>query len=152
MKETNMKIMKKSSRLVLVAGLALALAGLVASPGALFAQGKGASKLMPLKSLKVVDDLQDVEQGDMIVMSCPKCKDTYVTKVEHSFKGMNPEQLKTAVAHLCPACETKIVSEGQGKAKTDKLVHVCKTCGSKDVSCCVMKKGGGTTAGMEGAK
>jgi len=49
-------------------------------------------------------------------------------------------------------CDTKVVTKGQGKAAVDTLVHTCKTCGSKDVSCCVMKKGGGPTAGMEEKK
>src|ERR1043166_9433688 len=117
-----MKVGRNICRFTVIACLALAAISLMPSSG--LAQGKGASQLMPLKSLKTVEDLQSVDKGDKIVMSCPKCKDTYVTTVERSFKGMNHEELKTAVVHLCPTCETKIVATGHGKAKTDKLVHV----------------------------
>jgi hypothetical protein len=65
---------------------------------------------------------------------------------------MNRDELKKIRVHLCDSCETKVVSTGQGKNKTDKLVHTCKTCGSKKVSCCVLKKDGSTTAGMEEKK
>jgi len=46
-------------------------------------------------------------------------------------------------------CESKIETTGHGKAKKDEVVHVCQKCGSKDVMCCVMKKGGKVTPGME---
>ena len=42
-----------------------------------------------------------------------------------------------------------ITVEGHGKAKKDVMTHVCKTCGSKDAFCCVLKKGGDPTKGME---
>lgn len=128
---------------------ALAIAGLMALPTFAFAQEKGAQKLMQLQKVDSVKALQSVDAGDTIIMSCPKCKDTYATVVEKTFKGASPEQLSKMPIHLCPACDTKVVVKGQGKAATSRLVHTCKTCGSKDVSCCVMKKGGGQTAGME---
>jgi hypothetical protein len=40
------------------------------------------------------------------------------------------------------------VTKGTGKQAQNVLVHTCKTCGSKDASCCVMKKGSGPTPGM----
>ena len=51
-----------------------------------------------------------------------------------------------------PGFEHKYVTECHGKAKTEKLVHVCKKCDSEDAFCCVMKKGGGATKGMEDTK
>ncbi len=131
---------------------ALAIAGLIALPTFGFAQEKGAEKLMQLQKLNTVEALQSVDAGDTIIMSCPKCKDTYATVVEKSFKGATPDQLKQVPIHLCAACDTKMVTKGQGKAAVNSLVHTCKTCGSKDVACCVMKKGGGPTAGMEEKK
>ena len=131
---------------------ALAIAGLMALPTFVFAQEKGAEKLMQLQKINTVEALQSVEAGDTIIMSCPKCKDTYATVVEKSFKGATPDQLKQVPIHLCPTCETKIVTKGQGKAVVNTVVHTCKTCGSKEVSCCVMKKDGGPTAGMDAKK
>jgi hypothetical protein len=40
------------------------------------------------------------------------------------------------------------VTVGVGKNATDKLVHTCNSCGSPDVSCCLLKKDGGKTSGM----
>jgi hypothetical protein len=147
-----MKSIKKLSRTLTIAALAVAVAALMVAPMAVLAQEKGAQKLMRLNTVKTVEDLQKVDAGDVIIMSCPKCKDTYATVVEKSFKNATADQLKTVAIHLCPTCETKMVSKGHGKAAKDTLVHTCKSCGSKDVSCCVMKKGTGTTGGMEEKK
>ena len=67
-------------------------------------------------------------------------------------RGSIQDQLKTVTIHLCSGCETKIVTKGHGKSAKDVVVHKCKACGSKDVSCCVMKKGSHPTSGMDGKK
>ena len=54
--------------------------------------------------------------------------------------------------HLCPGCGNIIKTEGRGKQAKDVVVHVCKTCGSEDAFCCVMKKGSLPTKGMEKEK
>jgi hypothetical protein len=118
-------------------GIALAIAGLAWLPSHALAQEKGAQKLMKIQT---VGDLQKVEAGDTIMMTCAKCKDTYVQVVEKTFKAVKPEELKAVTIHLCSSCDTKIVTKGVGKQAKDELVHTCKTCGSEDVSCCVMRK------------
>jgi len=130
----------------LASGLAIALALVAWLPGQAQAQEKGAQKLMKVQT---VEDLQTVEAGDTIVMTCAKCKDTYVQVVEKTYKTAKPEELKKAAVHLCSSCDTKVVTTGVGKQAKDTLVHTCKACGSEDVSCCLMKKGGGPTKGME---
>ena len=126
--------------------LLTALAALVLMPGLAFAQEKGATRLMKLQT---VQDVQKIEAGDTIVMSCPKCQDIYVTVASKTMKGASPEEVKVMVKHLCPNCTTSIKTEGTGKNAKDKLVHTCNSCGSTDVNCCVMKKGAGPTPGME---
>ena len=118
-------------------------------PSLTFAQEKGATKLMKLQT---VQDLQHVEAGDTIIMSCPKCQDTFATVVTKPMKGMKADEMKTMVKHLCPTCSTSIQTEGVGKNAVNKLVHTCNTCGSADVACCLMKKNGGSTPGMENNK
>jgi hypothetical protein len=120
----------------------------IGAAGSALAQVKGASQLMPAKKVQTVKLPQRVGAGDQIAMSCPKCKDTYVTTVEKSFKGLNHETLKTTRGHLCPGCETKFKTVGQGRAQTTAVVHVCKLYGSEDVSCCAIKKNRSATAGM----
>lgn len=68
--------------------------------------------------------------------------------VDKTFKAAHLEDSKAVQIHLCSSCDTKIVTQGHGKQAKDLLVHTCKTCGSKDVFCCVMKKGSVPTAGM----
>jgi hypothetical protein len=137
MKDKKMKTVKNICQCIVVASLALAVGGLISAPASAQAQQKGAEKLLQVKT---VQDLQSIDAGDKIVMSCPKCKDTYVTVVEKSFKGANQNELKTMKVHLCSACETKWLTKGHGKTATQVMVHTCKACGSTDVSCCVMKK------------
>ena len=132
---------------LLGSSLAFALAVGVALPASLQAadQVKGAQLLM--KPIKTADDLGKLEPGDMVAMSCPKCKTITVTYVEAS-KGAIKEE-KATQKHLCPGCGTTIKTEGRGKTAKDVVVHVCKTCGSEDAFCCVMKKGSSPTKGME---
>ena len=125
--------------------LITAVAALALLPSLTMAQEKGATKLMKLQT---VQDLQQVEAGDTILMSCPKCKDTFATVVTKPMKGMQPDEIKTVVKHLCPTCTTSIKTVGVGKNSEYKLVHTCNSCGSPDVSCCLMKKDGGKTEGM----
>lgn len=127
----------------------LIIAALLLAPTLGFAQEKGGAKLLKLNAIKTVADAEAVQPGDTVVMSCPKCKDSWVTIVAPPTKtGAKPETT-TVARHECPGCEHKYVTEGHGKAKTDRLVHVCKMCGSEDAFCCVMKKGATPTAGME---
>lgn len=112
-------------------------------------KGDGAAKLIQLKPIKTVTDVEAVEPGDAVVMSCPKCKDSWVTIVPGPGKTGAVPDTKSVMRHECPGCEHKIVTEGHGKAKTDKVVHTCKKCGSEDAFCCVMKKGAAPTPGME---
>ena len=119
--------------------LVVALFAMVCAPITIYAQEKGATKLLKLDT---VQSLKAVQPGDTVVMTCPKCQDSYAAVVDKSFKGAKPEELKTSQIHLCPTCETKIVTKGEGKAAKDTLVHTCKMCGSQDVSCYLMKKGG----------
>ena len=144
-----MKIHNNIIRGILNTGFALAVVALIGSPTAALAQEKGAEKLMQLKPVKTLEDLQSVEAGDTIVMSYPKCKESYATVAEKTFKAASPQELKTVQVHLCPSCDTKIGTKGYGKQAKDVLVHTCKMCGSKDAFCCVMKKGSQASHGME---
>jgi hypothetical protein len=144
-----MKTIKQTSGNLARYLTALVIAGLMSLPTFAFAQEKGAAKLVQLKPIETVADAEAVKPGDMVVMSCPKCKDSWVTIVEKPTKTGASANSAVMARHECPGCEHKYVSEGHGKAKTDKLVHVCKKCGSEDAFCCVMKKVTGPTPGME---
>jgi hypothetical protein len=153
-KGMNMKSITQFWKSAVRFGLALAVGSLLCTPQAGLAQApKGGEQMMKmLKPVKTVEDLQALNAGDTIAMSCPKCKNTTLTVVEKTFKAVNPEEMKTMQVHLCDSCETKIVTKGRGKQAENVLVHTCKTCGSKDAFCCVQKQGAGATPGMEEKK
>jgi hypothetical protein len=88
-----------------------------------------------------------VEVGDTVVMSCPKCKNSWVTVAVAPGKGSTVET-RRVLWHECPGYSAKIVTDGHGKAKTTKLVQACRNCGSQDAYCCAVKKGAGPTPGM----
>jgi len=147
-----MKTMKQLRIGLVCCVIALSAISLLGLPASALAQEKGATRLTQLKPIKTVGDAENIETGDMVVMSCPKCKDSWVTIIEKPVKtGTKPDSI-TVQRHECPGCEHKYVTEGQGKMKTDKIIHNCKNCGSEDAFCCVMKKGAGPTPGMEKAK
>ena len=55
---------------------------------------------------------------------CASCTDTLVSVVDKGTKG--PNHIATKVSrHNCAACDTKIVTEGTGKAKCDVAIHSC---------------------------
>ena len=145
-----MKTINKSNTWLLT--IALALAAVIVMPVSSSAQEKGSAKggagQLMSKPVKTLQDLSDLQPGDMMVMSCPKCKNVTISYVEPTFKAMEPKN-KVKTQHTCPGCSTTITVEGGGKAKKDVVKHVCQMCGSKDASCCVMKKGGEPTKGME---
>lgn len=143
-----MKSIKNIGNYVTRGTLIVAVAGLALLANSAVAQEKGAERLMKLQRLNTVADVQKVEAGDTIVMSCPKCKDTWVKVVQPMGKGGRQETANIQ-RHECPGCDTKIVTEGVGKQAKSVVKHTCKQCGSEDVSCCVMKKGAGPTPGME---
>jgi len=134
----------------LLLGSSLAIALMLATAGTAQAQEKGAQKLIQLKPIKSAQDIEALQSGDAVVMSCPKCKTITVTYVE-TIKGHIKEE-KTKTEHLCPGCETKIQTTGVGKSAKDEVVHTCKKCGSTDVKCCAMKKGSGPSKGMDEKK
>jgi len=128
--------------------LIVAVAGLALLTNSAVAQEKGGERMMKLLRLNTAADVQKVEAGDTIVMSCPKCKDTWVKVVQPMGRGGRQETANIQ-RHECPGCDTKIVTEGTGKQAKSVVKHTCKQCGSEDMSCCVMKKGAGPTPGME---
>ncbi len=104
-------------------------------------------EMMMMKPITSSTNVVDLKDGDMVAMACPKCKTVAVTHI-NTEKG----HIKTATVgqkHLCPGCEQKFVVVGEGKSKHDTITHVCKDCGSKDAFCCVVKKDGEPTKGME---
>lgn len=131
--------------------LIAAVAALALVPGRLPAQGfghypqKGAYDLEPQRP---AENSQQVQAADAVPMSCPKCKDTFVSVAVPFSKGMEVNQTRTAAKHLCPNCATSINTEGMGRNARNTVVHSCTACGSADMSCCQTSKGGGATTGM----
>jgi predicted RNA-binding Zn-ribbon protein involved in translation (DUF1610 family) len=146
----NMKIETTWRSLLICSSVALAL--VLSTIGTVQAQEKGSAKggatQLMSKPVKTLEDLSALQPGDMMVMSCPKCKNVTVSYVEPTFKAMEPKE-KVKTEHTCPSCGTTTTVEGHGKAKKDIVKHVCKSCGSKDAFCCVVKKGSGPTKGMQ---
>jgi hypothetical protein len=142
-----MKAINRINRCLASAGLALAVLGLIATPAFGQDQEKGATKLLWSKPVKTVADVQALEPGDMVSMSCPKCQNVQTVVVEKSFKATVPDQKKIVTTHLCPGCTTKIRPVG-GKQEA-KVTHVCNGCGSEKVSCCAIKPGATPSPGME---
>ena len=96
---------------------------------------KGATRLMELSKVR---EVEAVKAGDVVVMACSKCKTMTETRVEYPPKGAGGVETKVAV-HGCPGCGVKWEVDGHGKAKKEKLTHVCSHCGSKAAFCAVKK-------------
>ena len=146
-----MKTTNKSNTWLLSVALAVATASVM--PVNSSAQEKGSTKggaqqLTQSKPIRTLEDLSAIQPGDMMVMSCPKCKDVTTRYVLPTFKGFERKD-KMKTVHTCPGCNNTTTVEGHGKAKKDVIKHVCQKCGSKDAFCCVLKKSSDPTKGME---
>src|SRR5262245_56474376 len=65
----------------------------------------------------------------------PTCTDPLVTVEDNGTKA--PNHLATKVArHNCAGCDTKIVTEGTGKANRNVVIHKCN--GDTKPLCCAM--------------
>lgn len=117
------------------------------SDGARTAKG-GAADLMQGKPIRTGEDVAALQPGDQVVMSCPKCKNVYVTRVEKENKPFQTRKV-AGVEHLCPGCDNKRTLTGHGKSAKDVITHVCRNCRSEEAFCCVIKAGSGPTKGME---
>lgn len=134
--------MKTKSRIGLGGFLAVAVlaAALFTNNNAVAADVQtkgGATKLM---NIKTVGDIEALKPGDTVVMACPKCETVMETRIERPPKGAGATETKVAV-HGCPGCGAKWETVGVGKAKTDKVTHVCSHCGGNAV--CAVKKASG---------
>jgi hypothetical protein len=72
-------------------------------------------------------------------MSCAKCKDVLVRRVDWTARGANNPTI-TVANHLCGSCGNELVVSGHGKAKTTTAVHTCTSCGAESLACCSTSK------------
>ena len=96
----------------------------------------GATRLM---NLKTVSDVEGLKTGDVVVMACAKCDTITETRVAYSPKGTAGATETKVAMHTCPGCSSKWEVDGHGKAKTEKMTHVCSHCGKKGAVCAVRK-------------
>ena len=85
----------------------LAIVGLMSLLPLVQAQEKGATKLMQLRPIATVADAEAVEAGDTVVMSCPKCKNSWVTVVTPSTKTGPSRKSPALSAMNAPAANTR---------------------------------------------
>ncbi len=128
-----------------VVATVLAAAFVTMAPSQALAQ-RGTEHSMQSHPIKTSQDIDALKPGDLVAMSCPKCKDVTFSYVDTGRGANNPA--KTGTKHTCPACKTTIETTGSGKAASDAVKHVCSKCGSDMAYCCAVKKGD-LTKGME---
>jgi hypothetical protein len=107
----------------------------------------GGKKLIELSQIKTQAEAEALKPGDTVAMICAKCKSvqiTYATKESKDYVTI----LRPGEKHLCPGCKSTIEVVGHGKAKTDEVKHVCKSCGDDSAYCCATKPGTRPTLGM----
>lgn len=118
---------------------AFAVSALILSNSTSLAADTAKGGGLKLTQLSTVGQVEAVQSGDAVVMSCPKCKTVTYSQVKATAKG-GGTAIEKVSAHGCPGCAAKIETTGHGKAKEDKVTHVCSHCGSKEAFCSVLKK------------
>ena len=82
---------------------------------------KGAETLLRLTQTSVPAKAQPAAQ--VTSHKCASCSDSVVSIKDAGAKVANQSQ--AAVRHNCNSCETKLVTKGEGKAKTQLALHSC---------------------------
>lgn len=118
----------------ILAGVAVATILTITAVAADTAKG-GGKRLTELNSPAQV---AAVEKGDLVVTTCPKCRTVMQNRIKATAKGGGSAVERVAI-HGCPGCGARIETTGHGKAKTDKVTHVCSHCGSNEAFCSVLK-------------
>lgn len=118
---------------------AVALSALLLSPSASFAADTAKGGGLKLMQLSRVGQVQAVQSGDAVIMTCPKCKTVTYNQVKATAKG-GGSAVETVAAHGCPGCGAKFETTGNGKAKEDKVTDVCSHCGCSEAFCSLLKK------------
>jgi hypothetical protein len=137
------------NRLARLTGITIALALFAGVAGTAYAQNGakgGATKLLELNGTLVTPKSGP---SDYKPMSCGKCKDEFVKRVDWSARGANKPTI-TVAKHLCDGCGTEWNVVGHGKAKANVATHKCTSCGEASLACCNTKKSANVaTKGME---
>ncbi len=118
----------------------LAFASLVALPTSGFAENKGGTQLLALASHQKAKNPKEQAPADATSMSCPKCKDSWVSVLEKTGKAVQPEVRHQVQLHECPGCSDTTVTKGHGKAAATEAMHTCSLGEKQNTSCCVTKK------------
>ena len=127
-------------------GMTIALALFAGIGGLANAQEKGATRLLRLSGTLVEPKSAP---SDYKPMSCAKCKDESVRRIDWTARGAIKPTI-TVARHLCEGCGNEWVVSGHGKAKTAAAIHKCTSCGAESLACCSTSKGGvAATKGME---
>ena len=87
----------------------LTVAGLLTLPTLAATQEKGATKLIKLNPFKTEADAEAVQPGDTVVMSGPKCKDSWATIVTPATKT---DKLRAHLRDRVPAWSKSGVQSG----------------------------------------
>lgn len=140
-----------------LAGITVALALIAGSGGLAQAQYKATGDDGIAASPKLRQFLDEYKRGRtpapppkrLPQMSCPKCKDEHLRRVDWSARGAYKPSI-TVTKHLCGGCRNTWLVSGHGRAKTTTAVHTCTSCGEENLACCSTGKSGITaTKGME---
>src|SRR5688572_25315643 len=134
-----------------LSGMTVALALFAGIAGFANAQEMGSAKGGATKLLQLSGRLVTPKSGpsDHKPMSCAKCKDEYVRRVDWTTRGANKPTI-TVANRLCDGCGNEWVVSGHGKAKASAAVHKCTSCGAESLACCSTSKSGvAATRGME---
>jgi hypothetical protein len=134
------------NKLARLTGMTIALALFAGVACAQNGAKGGATKLLQLNDRLVTPKS---EAGDHRSMSCGKCKESFVERVDWSARGAN-KPTTTVARHLCDGCATEWNVVGHGKAKVNVAEHKCTSCGAATLACCnTSKSGTAATKGME---
>lgn len=92
----------------------------------------GGTKLLQISGGSV---LLKAEPASSKPMSCGKCTDELVKRVDLGARGAN-QPATLSFRHLCDGCGNEWSVVGHGKAKVSVATHKCTSCGEETGACC----------------
>jgi len=72
--------------------------------------------------------------SDAQSMPCSKCDNQYVTRTDPGARGA--AKVTKVAQHTCPACQTTLTAQGQGKSLQQIANHTCGAGATDPAPCC----------------
>jgi len=97
-----------------------------------------------MKHINTQAEAEALKPGDCLAMVCSMCRNVVFHRVGNGTTHV--DLLTVGKSHTCSDCEgdVRVVGTGEGSGKSEKVKHVCSSCGADAMFACATPPGSGS--------